>query len=1347
MLECLVRYRAKENATDYSRYVPSEKDEQLYKEMVSREIYRSSGKYHAGQCEMSATSKRNMKKGEKPEEKDRRWITSTDSNYRTGFKHFAIIYQEKKKKKLNMEDFTAFGTKDLIWPWDITKDVEKYQGTTANVKRFIIGAYRKIVESQMQQVDEHEDKFAVYFPDIENEERVAKECRNEVAAFQNRCGAILRLLTIGGKNIDIECRAKTKYNQETLKPALGTDVVPNPVEFLPKYFESAEVQAMDQKLLECASDEAPPVTGGELSDLAEKCLETICLKNGHRLQVPGKITGYEYIDALQSRPTFFPYQAADPGDTDDINNLIDPETGIQFVENRQEKDVPEEEKKSLQGFIVNIKAHKNAKQGETKLWLSRADILRIELFRAIAEKYANHNNLEYPINGPVFVNENLKEWVCDGTRTPRFLTWSKICDIPKFRSHTCRKMWSTYALSQKEMLIRELAAQASAHTIETQSRNYQTEAYKAVQAVAISQWYRNQCKIIEDKRKNDDNEILPFINESHAEKVKEDLALVKNMKDQRIMDAEEAEDEEERMSAKRTVTSALKYKAFDLVIKANDTLEDAWGINYPEEFMTAKPCINQKCKKNFLKLVDYASTTEYDTSIIMDHLMEFTGLLAPKNTESTDEQFIEKVENEWTKSIVRIFHRMKEIGDINSLRLKKLLAEFNISNQYKYTCGNEELKRTLEHYNDKQKREEEASNRLVNTDKSYNAEKARNLLAEGAKKLLEKRKDQQEQDHFTKLREQEQRSIIQAENETFCDDNQIGTPTKGSKVKIQEISEKDKVDGTPAKMRRRDSEKLQGRDGKTRHRNWTDKMKVQLLEIYIKSAPMPFQRGLTKEEREETISEMSKKTRLTLEDGSDVLLGDLSKNPKEHLTKLLCNKREGLSFDGKKKALLSYLDDKVEEKYGKGEWNRAMAVEVREDLLKDLYKRCGGERPDTRQDFEDLDETTSAQEESIPLEELPPARRKGIPKSKRPDDDPDYIDEDENKVERRKYRKTKTRRLPTSKDDQSNQSNLEVFEYTDEDGKIAVHPSYSDFKKINNNKTDYQFEEDKDDNNKKSQRKNYRKKTSKEEDDDDDGDDEDDESTSKSRRNKEDDDDMVQPSKQARTKNSRIITARNDNNKKSVDEDDENEELGKKSKKKKYRKTTCKEEDYDDDADDDGDDEDDESTSKSRRNPLRTSKAVRDLEKIRKVDEYLNIPDKDRDFEVFNAGNKGRGVRTTRRFKKDEILMEYKGEILNYKEGKERHKNYTEEHGSYLYSFEFEGKKYWCDATRNTEDFGRLINHGIKNANAKVKVNKIGERLRLVIKAIKTIEPKTEILYDYGEKDPTIIKENPWLKD
>ena len=84
--------------------------------------------------------------------------------------------------------------------------------------------------------------------------------------------------------------------------------------------------------------------------------------------------------------------------------------------------------------------------------------------------------------------------------------------------------------------------------------------------------------------------------------------------------------------------------------------------------------------------------------------------------------------------------------------------------------------------------------------------------------------------------------------------------------------------------------------------------------------------------------------------------------------------------------------------------------------------------------------------------------------------------------------------------------------------------------------------------------------------------------------------------------------------------------------------------------------------------------------------------------------------------------------------------------GSFLLSFKFEGKKYWCDATPETEDLGRLINHGIKDANTKVKPMRINGKIRLVIEAIKQIEPNEELLYDYGERDPEVLKSNPWLK-
>ena len=167
----------------------------------------------------------------------------------------------------------------------------------------------------------------------------------------------------------------------------------------------------------------------------------------------------------------------------------------------------------------------------------------------------------------------------------------------------------------------------------------------------------------------------------------------------------------------------------------------------------------------------------------------------------------------------------------------------------------------------------------------------------------------------------------------------------------------------------------------------------------------------------------------------------------------------------------------------------------------------------------------------------------------------------------------------------------------------------------------------------------------------------------------------------------------------------------------------------------------------TRRNPLRRTIKEMDLEKMTQLDKILSIPDNERNLEVFQAGKKkGRGVRATQQFSKNSVITEYKGKILEDKEGKEKYKKYTELDGSFLLSFKFEGKKYWCDATPETEDLGRLINHGIKDANTKVKPMRINGKIRLVIEAIKQIEPNEELLYDYGERDPEVLKSNPWLK-
>ena len=66
-------------------------------------------------------------------------------------------------------------------------------------------------------------------------------------------------------------------------------------------------------------------------------------------------------------------------------------------------------------------------------------------------------------------------------------------------------------------------------------------------------------------------------------------------------------------------------------------------------------------------------------------------------------------------------------------------------------------------------------------------------------------------------------------------------------------------------------------------------------------------------------------------------------------------------------------------------------------------------------------------------------------------------------------------------------------------------------------------------------------------------------------------------------------------------------------------------------------------------------------------------------LEVISIREKGRGVVTTRDFKKGEPLCEYAGELISDEEATIREANYNKKNisMSYLYFFTYKGKKYW----------------------------------------------------------------------
>ncbi|KIH63630.1 hypothetical protein ANCDUO_06066 [Ancylostoma duodenale] len=90
----------------------------------------------------------------------------------------------------------------------------------------------------------------------------------------------------------------------------------------------------------------------------------------------------------------------------------------------------------------------------------------------------------------------------------------------------------------------------------------------------------------------------------------------------------------------------------------------------------------------------------------------------------------------------------------------------------------------------------------------------------------------------------------------------------------------------------------------------------------------------------------------------------------------------------------------------------------------------------------------------------------------------------------------------------------------------------------------------------------------------------------------------------------------------------------------------------------------------------------------------------------FYYEKKGRGIRAAKSFIKNEFVVEYKGDMMDYNSAKIREEEYAKDPsiGSYMYFFKYKSKRWCVDATKESEFKGRLINHSALRPNLRTKV-------------------------------------------
>ncbi|XP_071496880.1 uncharacterized protein [Diadema antillarum] len=125
---------------------------------------------------------------------------------------------------------------------------------------------------------------------------------------------------------------------------------------------------------------------------------------------------------------------------------------------------------------------------------------------------------------------------------------------------------------------------------------------------------------------------------------------------------------------------------------------------------------------------------------------------------------------------------------------------------------------------------------------------------------------------------------------------------------------------------------------------------------------------------------------------------------------------------------------------------------------------------------------------------------------------------------------------------------------------------------------------------------------------------------------------------------------------------------------------------------------------------------------------------------------KGRGVISTKPFKRGDFVVEYYGDLISMPEARQREAKYQEdpETGCYMYYFEHKNRSYCVDATRESGRLGRLLNHS-RQGNCCTKLIDIKERPHLILVAKQDIEAGEELVYDYGDRNKESIQSHPWL--
>ena len=602
--------------------------------------------------------------------------------------------------RLIYQYFLDFREQHWIHPMNVLHLIEKYVSPSAKSKMY---SAINTVYDEILNYAELPAGMAQFMKPQSNEAISEDEARKRIKEFITD----VKILRDSMNRTKPYSRWKAEQDENTLITRDGKKLfekvfIPDPKLVVHQYLQSEYSKTIEDDLIRLASDPSRPVEWAVLKRITDHILIRFGLKGGNRTEAYGKLRRGDLIKALKKGFSAFPFKPLDLTEKVPDENLEDGNyvSNNPWLEDPNDPD-PDQQNPNwnrLKGYSLQLDFHKTLGKSPVVIWLSQVDMLLLKCYEECSNRYLKANKIDVTINTPLFVNSIGGFYVGSKTNSVDFAKFLEITGLVHMTFYVMRRMFINFAWSQKDATLKECAAWAANHTLDTAVTHYVNEAAHIDMSNIITAAYRSVMSLAEESIDQDISGTRLKVNDEQDERFHDMNDDVIESELEEYLAIQSDRYNQVKPSLHRVMTEKAKCALIDLICTAHENKICPTGVEVGYILLGDKGKLSFDCQQLILKLLDTVPRSWKCVDDLLENFFLYGELLSESYSDPTLQDLL-KIENAWVNKLVNILQALgKEKTTANSRLLKRLYDFANHVGSLEFTFGSKRLRHQVKNF-------------------------------------------------------------------------------------------------------------------------------------------------------------------------------------------------------------------------------------------------------------------------------------------------------------------------------------------------------------------------------------------------------------------------------------------------------------------------------------------------------------------------------------------------------------------------------------------------------------------------------------------------------------------------